>query len=94
MITGELRDQVDKLHTEFWTGEITNLLMVIEQIPLLMFAHLLDNRETREEKKAHRTGKAISTPLQTRSNFNLSTMKRINIIGSIYSGYDAIKYQR
>ena len=31
MITGELRNQVDKLWTEFWTGGITNPLMVIDQ---------------------------------------------------------------
>lgn len=55
MITGELRNQVDKLWTEFWTGGITNPLMVIEQISFLMFARLLDIRETREEKKAKRT---------------------------------------
>jgi len=57
MITGELRNQVDKLWTEFWTGGITNPLMVIEQISFLMFARLLDIRETREEKKARRTKK-------------------------------------
>ena len=41
MITGELRNQVDKLWTEFWTGGITNPLMVIEQISFLMFARLV-----------------------------------------------------
>ncbi|MDF1593521.1 MAG: class I SAM-dependent DNA methyltransferase, partial [Desulfobacterales bacterium] len=55
MING-IKNQVDKLWTEFWTGGITNPLMVIEQISFLMFARLLDIRETREEKKAARTG--------------------------------------
>ena len=55
MING-IKSQVDKLWTEFWTGGITNPLMVIEQISFLMFARLLDIRETREEKKAKRTG--------------------------------------
>jgi type I restriction enzyme M protein len=59
MINGELRTQVDRLWTEFWTGGITNPLMVIEQISFLMFARLLDIRETREEKKAKRTGKLL-----------------------------------
>jgi len=59
MINGELRSQVDKLWTEFWTGGITNPLMVIEQISFLMFARLLDIRETREEKKAKRTKKTF-----------------------------------
>lgn len=31
MING-IKSQVDKLWTEFWTGGITNPLMVIEQI--------------------------------------------------------------
>jgi type I restriction enzyme M protein len=54
MING-IKSQTDKLWTEFWTGGITNPLMVIEQISFLMFARLLDIRETREEKKANRT---------------------------------------
>ena len=57
MINGDLRNQIDRLWTEFWTGGITNPLMVIEQISFLMFARLLDIRETREEKKAKRTKK-------------------------------------
>ncbi|QTA80481.1 SAM-dependent methyltransferase [Desulfonema limicola] len=57
MITGELRNQIDKLWTEFWTGGITNPLTVIEQISFLMFARLLDITETRNEKKAERTKK-------------------------------------
>ncbi len=57
MISGELRNQVDTRWTEFWTGGITNPLMVIEQISFLMFARLLDIRESREEKKARRTKK-------------------------------------
>ncbi len=56
MING-MKSQVDKLWTEFWTGGIANPLMVIEQISFLMFARLLDIRETREEKKARRTQK-------------------------------------
>jgi len=57
MITGELRSQIDKLWTDFWTGGITNPLTVIEQISFLMFARLLDVAESRKEKQANRTGK-------------------------------------
>jgi type I restriction enzyme M protein len=57
MITGTLRNQIDKLWTEFWTGGITNPLTVIEQISFLMFARLLDIAETRAEKRAARMGK-------------------------------------
>lgn len=57
MITGTLRNDIDKLWEEFWTGGITNPLTVIEQISFLMFARMLDITETREEKKALRTKK-------------------------------------
>ena len=35
MVTGQLRSEIDKLWTEFWTGGITNSLTVIEQISFL-----------------------------------------------------------
>jgi type I restriction enzyme M protein len=57
MITGELKNTINKLWTDFWAGGITNPLTVIEQISFLMFARLLDLRESREEKRASRTGK-------------------------------------
>ncbi|CCG40422.1 type I restriction-modification system subunit M [Magnetospirillum molischianum] len=57
MITGELKSQIDRLWTEFWTGGITNPLTVIEQITFLMFARLLDITEQRNERTAGRTGK-------------------------------------
>lgn len=57
MITGKLRNDIDRLWEEFWTGGITNPLTVIEQISFLMFARMLDITEAREEKKAQRTKK-------------------------------------
>ena len=57
MITGQLRSRIDKLWEEFWTGGITNPLTVIEQISFLMFARLLDLRESTEEKKWKRKHK-------------------------------------
>ncbi|WP_207063404.1 class I SAM-dependent DNA methyltransferase [Motiliproteus sp. SC1-56] len=57
MITGELKNKIDKLWEEFWTGGIANPLTVIEQITFLMYARLLDMNERRDEKRAERTGK-------------------------------------
>ena len=57
MITGALRNQVDKLWQEFWQGGISNPLSVIEQITFLMFLRLFDIAETREENKAARLNK-------------------------------------
>jgi type I restriction enzyme M protein len=56
-LTTQLKTDIDKLWTEFWTGGITNPLTVIEQISFLMFARLLDVMETTGERKATRTKK-------------------------------------
>ena len=37
MITGELRNKIDKIWETFWTGGITNPLDVIEQFTYLLF---------------------------------------------------------
>lgn len=55
MITNQLKSDIDRLWTDFWTGGIANPLTVIEQISFLMFARLLDIEETRHEKMANRT---------------------------------------
>jgi type I restriction enzyme M protein len=57
MFNGQLKNDIDKLWDDFWSGGIANPLSVIEQISFLMFARLLDIREIREEKKVARTGK-------------------------------------
>jgi len=57
MITGQLKNKIDKLWEEFWTGGVANPLTVIEQITFLMYARLLDMNETSDEKKALRTKK-------------------------------------
>ncbi len=59
MITGELKNKIDKLWLEFWQGGIANPLTVIEQITFLMFSRLLDINETRDEKRKARTGKSF-----------------------------------
>lgn len=57
MLTGKIRNDIDKLWEKFWTGGITNPLTVIEQISYLMFARMLDMQEEIAERKANRTGK-------------------------------------
>jgi len=57
MLTGQIRNDIDKLWEKFWTGGITNPLTVIEQISYLMFARMLDMQESDSERKASRTGK-------------------------------------
>jgi type I restriction enzyme M protein len=57
MITGELKNRIDSLWTEFWTGGITNPLTVIEQITFLMYSRLLDMQERKDEKRGSVTDK-------------------------------------
>ncbi|WP_290525795.1 class I SAM-dependent DNA methyltransferase [Alcanivorax sp.] len=57
MLTGQLKNDIDKLWEKFWTGGITNPLTVIEQISYLMFARMLDMQEELAERKAARSGK-------------------------------------
>lgn len=57
MTNGDLRNKIDKLWTDFWTGGITNPLTVIEQITYLFFCRMLDEAEINRERAATRTGK-------------------------------------
>jgi len=60
MLTGQIRNDIDSLWEKFWTGGITNPLLVIEQISYLMFSRLLDMQETTAEKKSKRSGQAFT----------------------------------
>jgi type I restriction enzyme M protein len=50
MITGELKNKVDRLWEMFWTGGLTNPLDVIEQITYLMFIRDLDEMDNTRKK--------------------------------------------
>lgn len=51
MITGELKNKVDKIWEIFWTGGLANPLDVIEQLTYLMFVRDLDQIDTRPGKE-------------------------------------------
>ncbi len=63
MLTGEIRNQVDRIWDAFWTGGISNPLEVIEQLTYLLFIKRLDELHTLEEKKANRLGQPIENPV-------------------------------
>mgnify|MGYP001156505841 FL=1 len=56
MITGEIKNKVDRIWETFWTGGITNPLTVIEQFTYLLFIKSLDEAETIKEKEAEVLG--------------------------------------
>jgi type I restriction enzyme M protein len=65
MITGELKSQIDKIWTDFWTGGISNPLTVIEQFTYLLFIRRLDEIQLTKEKQANLVGTAIKDPVFT-----------------------------
>lgn len=56
MITGELRNKIDRLWETFWTGGITNPLDVVEQMTYLMFIHDLDETDNLRSKESSMLG--------------------------------------
>lgn len=63
MITGEVKNKVDKIWDAFWAGGISNPLEVIEQFTYLLFIKRLDDLHTLEENKANRTKKPMERRL-------------------------------
>lgn len=45
MLTGEIRNKVDKIWSDLWAGGISNPLTVIEQLTYLMFIRSLDEKD-------------------------------------------------
>lgn len=63
MLTGEIRNQVDRVWDVFWTGGISNPLEVIEQLTYLLFIKRLDELHTLRENKANRLRQPIENPI-------------------------------
>lgn len=49
MITGAIKNKIDKIWTDIWAGGITQPLTVIEQLTYLMFIRSLDEKEIENE---------------------------------------------
>jgi type I restriction enzyme M protein len=71
VITGTLRNKIDRLWDAFWSGGIANPLEVIEQITYLMFLRRLDDLQTAKERKANRTGQTVADPIYTNETMRL-----------------------
>ena len=52
MLIGEIRSQIDSIWNDFWSGGVSNPLVVIEQITYLLFIKRLDELHTVEERNA------------------------------------------
>ncbi len=60
MITGEIKNKIDKIWTDMWAGGITNPITVIEQLTYIMFIHSLDEKELENENFEALTGEKIT----------------------------------
>ena len=61
MITGVIKNKIDKIWTDIWAGGITNPITVIEQLTYLMFIRSLDEKETEQEQFANLAGTKAET---------------------------------
>ena len=59
MVTGAIKNKVDKIWTDIWAGGITNPLTVIEQLTYLMFIRSLDEKELATEDFENMTGEKM-----------------------------------
>ncbi len=59
MVTGAIKNKVDKIWTDIWAGGITNPLTVIEQLTYLMFIRSLDEKELETEAFETMTGSSL-----------------------------------
>ena len=50
MITGVIKNKIDKIWTDIWAGGLTMPFKVIEQLTYLMFIRSLDQKEINNEK--------------------------------------------
>ncbi len=59
MLTGDLKNKIDRIWDAFWSGGISNPLEVIEQITYLLFLRRLDDLQTLAENRASRFDRPI-----------------------------------
>ncbi|NKY21015.1 type I restriction-modification system subunit M [Tsukamurella spumae] len=63
MITGELKNKIDRVWDAFWSGGISNPLEVIEQITYLLFIRRLDELQRLKERENEILGEGITNPI-------------------------------
>lgn len=62
MLVGEIRNQIDGIWDDFWSGGVSNPLSVMEQLTYLLFIKRLDELQSVEERKAE----ALKKPIERR----------------------------
>lgn len=84
MITGELKNKIDRLWETFWTGGITNPLDVVEQMTYLMFIHDLDETDSLKAKECVMLGLPHKSIFETNSQLKWSVFHDF-LAGKMYA---------
>ena len=86
MITGEIKNQVDRIWDAFWSGGISNPMEVIEQMTYLLFIKRLDELHTVREKKANRLNRPIDKPIfgPDQQNLRWSVFRQLGDAQALY----------
>ena len=69
MITGEIKNKIDKIWDTFWTGGITNPITIVEQMTYLFFMKLLDDAQRKKESVASLMGVEVKDPVFKKGNW-------------------------
>jgi len=79
MITGEIKNQIDRIWDAFWSGGISNPIEVIEQLAFLLFIKRLDDKQTTDERSANMGGQRVTKPTfpdgTTANNFEYQNLR-------------------
>ncbi len=75
MLTGETRNQIDRVWDAFWTGGISNPLEVIEQLTYLLFIKRLDDIHTLEQSRIQATGQGTLVFTTEQNDYRWSVFK-------------------
>lgn len=63
MLTGQQRNDIDRIWKEFWQNGMTDPLSIIKQITYLFFIRSLDRQQELMEKQANKLGSKITDPI-------------------------------
>ena len=70
MITGDIKNQVDRIWDVFWTSGITNPMDVLSQMTYLFFMKMLDDKQRKEEATAAMWGNQVQNPTFPQGNWH------------------------
>jgi type I restriction enzyme M protein len=71
MLTGQQRNDIDKIWKEFWQNGMTDPLSIIKQITYLLFIRSLDRQQELKEKQANKLQMAVQDPIYTKEQREL-----------------------